>query len=83
MSAREQVDLWQSLFAHAGWKELVEIIQQQIHAREQIILKEPLSPDGVLERENLRGERNGLELVLVTAETLFETAKQELGDEKE
>lgn len=71
----KRVENWEALFASPAWKELEEIMQQQLRARADVILKEPLTQDTIFEREVLRGERNGIELVFSVAETVLEQAR--------
>lgn len=83
MTLHEQLTQWKALFENPMWGALEEVLKAQIAAREAVILEEKLTPDGLYDREMIRGERAGLKLALVIAETMAEQVKLDYEAEKE
>lgn len=77
LSPGERVKAWEELQENHAWKELCETIKAQRDSRAQVILRDVSTPDNIYDRERIRGEWAGLELVLEYAATLYEVAQQD------
>lgn len=76
-SPTERFHAWEDLENSIAWKEFVDTVRAQKAARETVILREAITPDNIYDRERIRGEWAGLELVLEYAATLKEVAQQD------
>lgn len=75
LSVTEILHAWEDLQENAAWKLLQEAASEQMELRARTVLYEPLTAEGVYDREKLRGEHNGIELILRLAESMFEQAQ--------
>lgn len=78
MSPFERVRMWESLFEHPGWKELMGTIEAQRSERVNEIMSGEHTPDNTLQREYIRGEWAGLRLAELYAKTMHEVAVQDV-----
>jgi hypothetical protein len=78
LSPNERLRAWEELEQNAAWGELMQAVQDQREARERIILREMITPENIYDRERIRGEWAGLELVVEYAATLKEVAQQDV-----
>lgn len=74
----ELVRAWEALHDNLAWQTLVSEARGQLATRERTILYGTLLPDEIYDREKLRGEHNGIELILRMAEEMYEQAKADL-----
>ena len=77
LSPNELVRAWEELQQNNAWLQLVETIRAQKTARELETMRNVATPDNIYDRERIRGEWAGLELVLEYAATLYEVALQD------
>jgi|WetSurMetagenome_2_1015567.scaffolds.fasta_scaffold85775_2 hypothetical protein len=77
-SPGELVRAWEELHQNIAWKVLLEAVNIQRSVRQDMIMREATTPDNIYEREQIRGEWAGLALVTEYADTLYETAQQDL-----
>jgi hypothetical protein len=78
LSPNERLRAWEELEQNSAWKELMQAVCDQREARERIILREVITPENIYDRERIRGEWAGLELVVEYAATLKEVAQQDV-----
>jgi hypothetical protein len=81
LSPVEIVHAWEALEENHAWKLLKEAAQEQLRMREGQILYEPLTADNIYDREKLRGEHNGIELILRMAESMYEEAQADVANQ--
>jgi len=71
--ARRQKRMMEELVAHPGWKMLQEVANSQaLNRKNNILLKPTESP---YEQEYMKGEVQGIELIMKVPSTLIESAK--------
>lgn len=78
LSPREQMTAWETLEDNAAFQFLVDQVQEQIRLRASEILNGIATPENIYDREKLRGERAGMEQVLVMQQTMKEVAEDAL-----
>lgn len=60
-----ELSIWSSLQSHSGWEKLEKIAQGQINERMRVCFRTPVpSIDKVTEQEFMKGEGNGMEILL-------------------
>jgi len=75
---RELKNAWEELHENLAWKQLIDVIHSQQHARVEETMRNVATPENMYDRERIRGEWAGLALLLEYAATLYEVAQQEL-----
>jgi len=80
---RDEIDTFQALCEHPGWKLLVKMAQGQMDNRMRIVMTSPLTEGHTIEaQEFLKGEYAGLNTFVGLPEALIKSAKLKLADLK-
>jgi hypothetical protein len=78
MTPSEEVAAWEALFANKAWQLLMDTVKVQREERVKEIMMGEHTPENTLQREQIRGEWAGLELVEVYAKTMHDVAVRDL-----
>ncbi len=83
LTLQEQKELWASLQAHAGWKALAALVEEQMSTRINGILFHPLtSNDEVLGEQYVKGEVAAMRLFIELPRLEEERVSEELQKEE-
>lgn len=73
--ARRQIELMEGLEKNPGWVFLKELGEAQVGPRKNKVLLEPCNPEKQAEQEYVKGEIQGIEMMLRFPKLLTENAK--------